>query len=750
MTENEHHSDPPRATTPNFEQALRWRARKARSQSTLASAEIRAIARKRMELELRERVHLAQFQAVIGSALNEHSNLQSVLQECAQALVETFDAAFARIWTLNAQENVLYLQASAGLYTHLNGAHGRIPVGQFKVGSIAYERKPHLTNQVIGDALVADQEWAQREGMVAFAGYPLLVEEEIVGVMALFARHSLTEYDLETMAAVANNIALAIKRKHAEDALRESESRFRQVWESTSDAMVISDAEGIVLAANDAYFCLYGYTQAEVIGQNFAIIFPEERRAASNERYLAVFARKEAPAPIESTVRRADGVMRTVESRVSFLTAGGKRTAMLSTIRDITERKEAEMRLQIVHQLVEAVNREELVEQIFELALDGLGRILHVDRSSILLFDPTGIMRFQAWRNLSDCYRKQADGHSPWAQDAINPQPLLIPDVMRTDFGPLQQTIVDEGIGALGFVPLVEQGQLLGKFMLYYNQPHDFSDEEVQWAQTIARHVAHALQRKQSEARLQSYAYTMESLNRVQMALAAELDLQKVLQLVTDAATELSGAEFGAFFYNVEDKAGESYMLYTLSGVPREAFANFPMPRATSIFGPTFRGEGTVRLADVTQDPRYGHNPPYAGLPAGHLPIRSYLAVPVIARSKEVIGGLFFGHSETDIFTEQAEEIVSGIARQAAIAVESARLVAQIKENEAALRELNATLEEHVEARTADLEQSNHDLDQFAYVASHDLKAPLRGINQLASWIAEDSAAVLPPRHWNT
>src|SRR5687767_11477077 len=143
--------------------------------------------------------------------------------------------------------------------------------------------------------------------------------------------------------------------------------------------------------------------------------------------------------------------------------------------------------------------------------------------------------------------------------------------------------------------------------------------------------------------------------------LAAELDLEKIVQAVTDAATELTGAQFGAFFYNVVDERGQAYQLYTLSGVPREAFAGYPMPAATALFGPTFRGEGIIRLGNVRKDSRFGKHPPHHGLPPGHLPVTSYLAVPVISRSGEVWGGLFFGHPEADVFTERVERIVSGL-----------------------------------------------------------------------------------------
>ena len=176
-----------------------------------------------------------------------------------------------------------------------------------------------------------------------------------------------------------------------------------------------------------------------------------------------------------------------------------------------------------------------------------------------------------------------------------------------------------------------------------------------------------------------------------------------MVQLVTDSGVELTGAEFGAFFYNVVDRRGESYMLYTLSGVDRSAFEKFPMPRNTAIFGPTFAGEGIVRSDDITKDPRYGKNPPYHGMPEGHLPVTSYLAVPVKGRAGDVIGGLFFGHSKPGQFEERHEILMEGIAAQAAIAIDNARLFGEAQgeierrhEAEEALRTLNATLESRV------------------------------------------------------
>ena len=179
---------------------------------------------------------------------------------------------------------------------------------------------------------------------------------------------------------------------------------------------------------------------------------------------------------------------------------------------------------------------------------------------------------------------------------------------------------------------------------------------------------------------LQENATMTETLNRIGAIVASDLERDKVVQAVTDAGTELTTAEFGAFFYNLIDDSGESYTLYTISGVPREVFSKFPMPRNTEVFEPTFKGTGVVRSPDITADPRYGHNPPYRGMPPGHLPVRSYLAVPVRGRAGDVLGGLFFGHPEVGRFTDNHERLAVGIASWASLALENARMYAAVRE----------------------------------------------------------------------
>jgi PAS domain S-box-containing protein len=303
--------------------------------------------RERAEGESLQRAQLSALGAAVGLSLTHTDSLAGALQRCAEALVTFTGAAFARIWTLNEREGVLELQASAGLYTHVNGPHGKVPLGQFKIGRIAQDRKPHLTNAVLGDPEVSDQDWARRERMVAFAGHPLIVGGRIVGVMALFARHALSDAVISEMASVADHIALGIERDRSIKALRTAEERVRFALEAASVGIWDMDYPTGVLRWSEILETQYGL-QPGTFGGTFEAfverIHPDDRQSVTETVGKAAkaggdFSTQHRTLWPDGTVRWLSGA-----GRVQ-LGAHGEPVRTVGITQDVTERKRAEAAL---------------------------------------------------------------------------------------------------------------------------------------------------------------------------------------------------------------------------------------------------------------------------------------------------------------------------------------------------------------------------------------------------------------------
>ena len=301
--------------------------------------------RKRAEVALAERAGAAALVADVGLALTKAEALPTTLQRCTEAAVRHLGAAFARIWVLNEGDDMLTLQASAGMYTHLDGAHSRIALGQCKIGRIAAEKRPHVTNTLADDPQVTDKDWARREGIVGFAGYPLVVEGRIAGVFGMFSRQVISQSTLMALGAAADEIALGILRKHSENALAESEARFRELAGNVREVFFVQNRDLSRLEyVNPSYERVWGVPVASLYDDPMSYLTPvvEGDRDALQQAMRRSQA-GELLEDIQFRIRRPDGAIRWIRLHATPVKdARGVPQRIVGVAADVTEQRQAE------------------------------------------------------------------------------------------------------------------------------------------------------------------------------------------------------------------------------------------------------------------------------------------------------------------------------------------------------------------------------------------------------------------------
>jgi PAS domain S-box-containing protein len=276
------------------------------------------------------------------------------------------------------------------------------------------------------------------------------------------------------------------------------------IVESSDDAIISKDLRGIITSWNNGAERMFGYKAHEIVGHSVLELIPPERR----QEEPGILARLRNGLRIdhyETVRRRKDGSDIHVSLTVSPVKdSTGKIVGASKIARDITERKRVELQQQVLYDLTSSVNRAVALPEIYGVAIDAICRSQLAQRAAILLSDAEGIMRFKAWRNLSEDYRQAVEGHSPWPRDAFAPEPICIDDVQGIQLDKhLKAAIIREGIRALAFLPITYEGRLLGKFMVYYDAPHHFTPEELRPAQTIVNQVAFAIERRRNGENLE-------------------------------------------------------------------------------------------------------------------------------------------------------------------------------------------------------------------------------------------------------
>jgi PAS domain S-box-containing protein len=480
-------------------------------------------------------------------------------------------------------------------------------------------------------------------------------------------------------------------RKRSEEALRLSELRFRTMIEQSPLSTQIFSPDGLTIEVNEAWQRLWGISFESVSKFN---LFQDKQldEIGILEKMKRAFAGETITLPpFEYVPVRGHyaGERRTVRGVVyPVKDVDDSVREVVGIHEDITDRQLAESRLALYRQVVANAT-----DAIAVFSVDGL--VLEQN---------------DAHRDLLGYADEEVIGRSP---------AVYLGD---ENLAAVMKTLTETGSFRGDATCTTKDGRNI-LIDLSAFPVHDDDGNTVCYVGIKRDSTARVL----TENRLREETETLEVVNRVGRLVSSELDVNRLVQVVTDAATELTGAEVGAFFRHGTDDQGEHFRLTTISPVSLDDFSHQPEPRRTPLLNATFSGNAVIRLEDVANDPRFGQNPPYFGLPPGHPPIVSYLAVPLYSRSGSVLGSLLFGHSRPGVFTERAERIVIGLAAQAAIAIDNANLFQQ--------------LEEALRAR-----------DEFLSIAAHELRTPVAGVKGFSQLILRslDRGLIEPTRLRNS
>lgn len=459
---------------------------------------------------LRERETL--FDAVKASTTK--SNLEDALHTVLKNAIQLSNAQKGAIFLVDRNNLQVTVSIASGLSDkYLEGVKAfgmKLPGTKAVLENIVVSVPDLLENEVI-KGIPEFYNLLKKEGLRAYIVVPLTTEEGPIGALTLYRTIPKPFNDREiqiaqTYAYFVGNILERLYREQIIDSIRK---RYQDLFTNVPIGLYRSTPDGKLLDVNPALLKILGYPDLETLRATpieKIYVEPGQRKV-----WIEALQKEGVLENFEYQVYRYDGTKIWVSDSARVIYAlNGEPLYFEGSIEDITARKIAELsattrfkRLETLYRLTSSLVEGLPLSEIYELALEGIKEILNADKSGILLLDSNGVMRWKAWSGLSDEYRRATEGHNPWEGTTDRYSPLLISDVSVSDeVSEFRDLMGKEGIRAVAFFPMVYHGKLLGKFMVYYRDVHEFNDEEVQAGISFAEHLAIAIARAYAEQRL--------------------------------------------------------------------------------------------------------------------------------------------------------------------------------------------------------------------------------------------------------
>ncbi len=730
--------------------------------------------RKCAEQAFAEQLKLSIFIADVGISLTQNQTLPTILQKCCDAVVRHLDAAFARIWTLNEAENILELQASAGIYTHIDGAHSRIAVGHLKIGLIAKERIPYLTNQVLEDARIGDKEWAAREGMVAFAGYPLIVDNQLIGVMAMFGRQDLNESTLIALASISDAIALGIKRKQTEEALATQQQTLRSIIDNAPIWVWMIEASGRMLLVNKIFCEDVAIPESRFLeASHYSEVLGVEASANCMASDVQAWS-QDTPSYAEEILQFADGkehYLETIKTQVKD--AFGNAIGLIGLGLDVTQERESQRKLQdsearfrklaeqeaLLNQLASNIRASLDLDTILATTVHQIHELLQLDRCLFIWYQPEASppvwnVKYEAknpdFSSMLGLYPTDATGSH--AARIANLQIIRIDDFDTVTDRVERDFFISTGFHSLLDIPLQTQSGKIGLIACATcGAVRHWSDEEVELLMAVGTQLAIAINQAElyeksrlATAEATSAAMQQKLLNQLGSQIRASLDLDTILATTVHQIRDLLQLDRCLFIWYLPDASPPAWNvvheaknddLFSLIGYyPADITGTLPQKIANL---EVYQIDDVATLSDELEREFF--------LQLGY---KSLLDLPIKSAGglTGVVGCI--SCSEVRRWTKDEVELIGAVGDQLAIAISQSELYTQsvdsVRIAQEQAKQLEVALSELQQAQTQLVQaEKMSSLGQMVAGIAHEINNPVSFIFGNLTYTEEYTASIM-------